>query len=823
MLIDLLLALAAVVGLLALIRGSQLVTAYALFLRLRFKPAGFLRVERDAAPDDARLLLDGVTAPLAALGFHYLGSARLGQPQVVGDPEPIWGDFYRHAGGRSFAFAQPAELPEPGGLVAVAFVSLLADGRNLTTVNRRGHLFLQVPEELLVEDALAAGLAGQWQQHERRLAELGVEVLADEAILWQRQADIHCGLLDHWRRCGLMVPAGADLWRLTPGAAWRHLRHMLVGGRRLAKLPRLLGEEPLEARVIADTKALRTNEALHRAGIFSRAAKIALFAASAVAGALAFGLTLSWELAPIILGVLLFHEFGHAIAMRATGYRNLGVLVIPLLGAVAVGRNDEATPWQKLVVLLAGPLPGLLVAIVCLRYGLARPDSPDWLELLGAVALGLNLFNLLPVMPLDGGQILEIFLFSRFPRLRIAFVLGSWPVLAALGYWLESPILIGLAVVMALGGMALWRGMTLAARVGTVPGPEAPRAAFTVLHSMPNLAQRPFAHRLAAVKGILPMVVGRRPRAWESLAGLLIYAAVVALPVVSLWETAPIAQIAKSLFPDLTREAPDRDWDAELARATTAEARWQLLYEAGESFEEREDEAEALRRFRAAGVIADEFPARDVRRLDSRIALIRLDPPPGGPIAAYEELMPELRQLQGDDRRRLAEVLEILFWLERDGPAAARQQRLREAIAVREGLSGDSPWPLFSDRRELAWLLDKDGDPAAAESLLRARLPWDDAGLREAVGQTPQLAWFLIAQGRGAEAETLLLEQTPDAAASRAEILVWARLSQGKNLAVRDDLSAALARLPKTADWRRLLLLLDLIKIGRASCRERVS
>ena len=62
--------------------------------------------------------------------------------------------------------------------------------------------------------------------------------------------------------------------------------------------------------------------------------------------------------------------------MRAFGYRELGVVVLPFLGAVAFGRKDDAGPWQKLVVLLAGPLPGLILAVVCLEIAMAGAGRP---------------------------------------------------------------------------------------------------------------------------------------------------------------------------------------------------------------------------------------------------------------------------------------------------------------------------------------------------------------------------------------------------------------------------------------------------------------
>src|SRR5262249_49106418 len=56
----------------------------------------------------------------------------------------------------------------------------------------------------------------------------------------------------------------------------------------------------------------------------------------------------------LLLPVLLFHECGHYVAMRAFGYRNLRMFFIPFLGAAVAGKNFNVAGWKKAVVALAG-------------------------------------------------------------------------------------------------------------------------------------------------------------------------------------------------------------------------------------------------------------------------------------------------------------------------------------------------------------------------------------------------------------------------------------------------------------------------------------
>lgn len=109
-------------------------------------------------------------------------------------------------------------------------------------------------------------------------------------------------------------------------------------------------------------------------------------------------LTITW----VILTVLL-HEVGHFVAMYLRGYSNLIMFFIPFVAGAVMGQKKNASPADQLITLLAGPTPGLLTG--CLIYWLdalhplpaARPFA-IWL-------VALNLLNLLPIWPLDGGRI----------------------------------------------------------------------------------------------------------------------------------------------------------------------------------------------------------------------------------------------------------------------------------------------------------------------------------------------------------------------------------------------------------------------------------
>lgn len=117
-----------------------------------------------------------------------------------------------------------------------------------------------------------------------------------------------------------------------------------------------------------------------------------------------------WMFLLIITAIIIFHELGHFTAMKIFRYNDLGIFFIPLLGAYVSGTKQEVSQLQSSIILLAGPLPGILLGIIFLLIpGNSSIIISDNISLDGvAIALiFLNLLNLLPVYPLDGGQLLH--------------------------------------------------------------------------------------------------------------------------------------------------------------------------------------------------------------------------------------------------------------------------------------------------------------------------------------------------------------------------------------------------------------------------------
>lgn len=124
-----------------------------------------------------------------------------------------------------------------------------------------------------------------------------------------------------------------------------------------------------------------------------------------------------------VLLVLLVHEFGHFFAMKFYGYQNIKLFIIPLLGAYVSGKKQMVSQRQMNIIILSGPIPGLAFGFIL--YFLNKTWHNESVKMLANVFLYLNLFNLLPIYPLDGGRFLENLFLKNNYGIRLVFTILS--------------------------------------------------------------------------------------------------------------------------------------------------------------------------------------------------------------------------------------------------------------------------------------------------------------------------------------------------------------------------------------------------------------
>lgn len=126
----------------------------------------------------------------------------------------------------------------------------------------------------------------------------------------------------------------------------------------------------------------------------------------------------------IILAIALFiHELGHYIAMKRYDYVDLHIFFLPFLGVVASGKKQTISQKQRTIILMAGPLPGIIIGIGL--YLIGAQLIHDKIQFAGMVFIFLNVFKLLPISPLDGGDLIKTIFFNQKEKLEIFFSLLS--------------------------------------------------------------------------------------------------------------------------------------------------------------------------------------------------------------------------------------------------------------------------------------------------------------------------------------------------------------------------------------------------------------
>lgn len=139
--------------------------------------------------------------------------------------------------------------------------------------------------------------------------------------------------------------------------------------------------------------------------------------AVAIAAAIWF---FGWQYGLAFIIAIMVHEIGHVAAFRVCGHKDAQFRLIPLFGGVTVSRSLPASHDSDLFISLMGPAICLGPMALCFATAnltfLQAPAVASFLYIQGLVLGGLNLFNLLPFWPLDGGKIVRLLTYTFFPK-----------------------------------------------------------------------------------------------------------------------------------------------------------------------------------------------------------------------------------------------------------------------------------------------------------------------------------------------------------------------------------------------------------------------
>lgn len=239
-----------------------------------------------------------------------------------------------------------------------------------------------------------------------------------------------------------------------------------------------------------------------------------------------------------VLGILAFHEFGHWLAMRIFGFTGMGKLFVPFIGPTELGRKLQAPAWQHLAVILAGPVPGLLLGLAVLVAGYFFPAMPAGVLNLSVLAVVMNAIYLLPFLPLDGGKVVDLLIFRDLPIIR-PFFTGISALATMLASLASGSRILRLIAIGMFAGLAWDFKMIKVVRGGRKLGwagsvndeKEALRLIFTGVRQESNDAFMRSGDWFKQIDVLLAEVLRKRPRMITRLFGGAFYGAACLLPI----------------------------------------------------------------------------------------------------------------------------------------------------------------------------------------------------------------------------------------------------------------------------------------------------
>jgi Zn-dependent protease len=158
----------------------------------------------------------------------------------------------------------------------------------------------------------------------------------------------------------------------------------------------------------------------------------------------AYSLIWGWSFAAGFVILLLVHEMGHVIQLRREGIEASAPMFIPFMGAFVAAKSLGDDAGAEARVGLAGPVLGSIACLIPLAIW--QVTGNEFWQALAFVGFFLNLFNLLPVLPLDGGRAMA----ALSP-----WVWGfGYAGLVALTFAFPNPIMI---LILLLGGMETYK------------------------------------------------------------------------------------------------------------------------------------------------------------------------------------------------------------------------------------------------------------------------------------------------------------------------------------------------------------------------------
>ena len=197
--------------------------------------------------------------------------------------------------------------------------------------------------------------------------------------------------------------------------------------------------------------------------------KFGFTALTMVIAVVAYSLVFGWAFAVGLVLIIFVHEMGHFLTSRAMGVPMSAPVFVPFLGAfTAAGRGLTSDRRREAIIAIAGPISGFVATLAVYLWALNQAAATSGVRFAFSLAyfgFFITLFNLIPILPLDGGRVTSAI--SKWFNLAGLVILGALVVSEVLGYSLGNPILI---LIFVIAIYSVW-GRFRAARRGAEAPP----------------------------------------------------------------------------------------------------------------------------------------------------------------------------------------------------------------------------------------------------------------------------------------------------------------------------------------------------------------
>lgn len=159
----------------------------------------------------------------------------------------------------------------------------------------------------------------------------------------------------------------------------------------------------------------------------------------------AYSYMFTWEFALVLLFAIIVHEYGHLNAMKKCNIPTKGMYLIPFFGGAAVASEIYRSYKKETYISLMGPVYGIL-SIIPFFILYIIDKNPLWIGLVSFIAM-INLFNLLPINPLDGGRVIKSIAFSLNSKLGYIIVGLGFILCIGIVYYLKIYLLLFILII----------------------------------------------------------------------------------------------------------------------------------------------------------------------------------------------------------------------------------------------------------------------------------------------------------------------------------------------------------------------------------------